>query len=365
MERRADRRAAPPAITSASLNDEDQPLRRPGRSEERRAAADQRRAARRVRRGRQARPGVLLPHVPDRSPRQPHPVPEARRLRPEAIRAARCASSTPAGARRSRSSTRSRTARPTPTTTARSAPTTSASTTTIPRRPTSAAARSSRSTRAIRRAGSTSSPTIRACRRTCRRRCDAGACRRTSSQDNGGWPHQIYVREARRMIGTFVMTENELLKQRPTPDSVGMGSYSIDSHNVQRYITPEGYVQNEGDIGVADQRPVRDRLRLAGAEARPGDNLLVPVCRLQLAHRLRLDPHGAGVHDPRPVGRHRRGLWRSTAAPRCRMSLTRGSGSGCSRMGKSSRRNNCDNPYVGASRCTKGTKTRRATKDSF
>lgn len=68
--------------------------------------------------------------------------------------------------------------------------------------------------------------------------------------DNGHWPHQIYVREARRMIGQFVMTENELTKKKPTPDSVGMGSYTIDSHNVQRYITPEGAVQNEGDIGV-------------------------------------------------------------------------------------------------------------------
>ena len=68
--------------------------------------------------------------------------------------------------------------------------------------------------------------------------------------DNGNWPHQIYVREARRMIGHFIMTENELMKRRPTPDSVGMGSYTIDSHNVQRYVTPDGYVQNEGDIGV-------------------------------------------------------------------------------------------------------------------
>jgi hypothetical protein len=68
--------------------------------------------------------------------------------------------------------------------------------------------------------------------------------------DNGNWPHQIYVREARRLIGQFVMTENELTKKKPTPDSVGMGSYTIDSHNVQRYITPDGSVQNEGDIGV-------------------------------------------------------------------------------------------------------------------
>ena len=73
--------------------------------------------------------------------------------------------------------------------------------------------------------------------------------------DNGNWPHQIYVREARRMIGMQVMTEHELLKRRPVTDSVGMGSYTIDSHNVQRYITPEGYVQNEGDIGVSAPMP--------------------------------------------------------------------------------------------------------------
>jgi hypothetical protein len=52
------------------------------------------------------------------------------------------------------------------------------------------------------------------------------------------------------MVGAFVMTENELTKKKPTPDSVGMGSYTIDSHNVRRYVTPEGNVQNEGDIGV-------------------------------------------------------------------------------------------------------------------
>ena len=66
--------------------------------------------------------------------------------------------------------------------------------------------------------------------------------------DNDNWPHQIYVREARRMLGQFVMTENELTKRKPTPDPIGMGSYTIDSHNVQRYIRADGFVQNEGDI---------------------------------------------------------------------------------------------------------------------
>jgi len=96
-------------------------------------------------------------------------------------------------------------------------------------------------------------------------------------RDNGGWPHQIYVREARRMVGKFVMTENELTKKRATPESVGMGSYTIDSHNVQRYITLEGYVQNEGDIGV----PIRPyEIAYGSLVPRKGqaDNLLVPIC---------------------------------------------------------------------------------------
>ena len=68
--------------------------------------------------------------------------------------------------------------------------------------------------------------------------------------DNGHWPHQIYVREARRMIGDYVMTENDILDKRETPRSVGTGSYTMDSHHVQRYVKPDGYVQNEGDIGL-------------------------------------------------------------------------------------------------------------------
>ena len=79
----------------------------------------------------------------------------------------------------------------------------------------------------------------------------------TEFSDPGGWPQQNYVREARRLLGTFVMTEHELLKTRPTPYSVGMGSYTIDSHNVQRYITADGFVQNEGDIASPWKRTSR------------------------------------------------------------------------------------------------------------
>lgn len=95
--------------------------------------------------------------------------------------------------------------------------------------------------------------------------------------DNGNWSHQLYIREARRMIGHFVMTENELRKLKPTPESVGMGSYTIDSHNVQRYITPEGHVQNEGDIGVSTNGPYEIAYGSLVPKEGQGSNLLVPV----------------------------------------------------------------------------------------
>jgi hypothetical protein len=95
--------------------------------------------------------------------------------------------------------------------------------------------------------------------------------------DNGNWPHQIYVREARRMIGDYVMTENDLLDKRETPESVGMGSYTIDSHNVQRYIKPDGFVQNEGDVGVKVPEPYTIAYGSLVPKKEDVQNLLVPV----------------------------------------------------------------------------------------
>jgi len=96
--------------------------------------------------------------------------------------------------------------------------------------------------------------------------------------DNGNWPHQIYVREARRMIGEYVTTENDVLLKREVPRPVGMGSYAMDSHNVQRYITPEGFVQNEGDIGVAPPAPYSISYGSIVPKKEECSNLLVPVC---------------------------------------------------------------------------------------
>jgi hypothetical protein len=96
--------------------------------------------------------------------------------------------------------------------------------------------------------------------------------------DNDNWPYNIYVREARRMIGEYVMTENDVLCKRLVPNSVGMGSYTMDSHNVQRYVTSEGYVQNEGDIGVRAPKPYQISLGSIMPRKDECINLLVPVC---------------------------------------------------------------------------------------
>lgn len=96
-------------------------------------------------------------------------------------------------------------------------------------------------------------------------------------EDNGNWPYQIYVREARRMVGDYVMTENEIQGKKAVNRSIGMGSYTMDSHNIQRYVTEDGYVQNEGDIGVHPKNPYR--IDLGSILPKDGEcsNLLVPV----------------------------------------------------------------------------------------
>ncbi|MES2458753.1 MAG: FAD-dependent oxidoreductase [Bacteroidota bacterium] len=97
-------------------------------------------------------------------------------------------------------------------------------------------------------------------------------------KDNGNWPHQLYIREARRMVGAYVMTENEVLGKKEVPKPIGMGSYSLDSHNTQRFVTADGFVQNEGDIGVKAPKPYSIGYDAIVPKASECLNLLVPVC---------------------------------------------------------------------------------------
>ncbi|MFN0166491.1 MAG: FAD-dependent oxidoreductase [Bryobacteraceae bacterium] len=121
--------------------------------------------------------------------------------------------------------------------------------------------------------------------------------------DTQHWPHQLYVREARRMVSDFVVTQQDLQTDLRKPDVIGMGSYNSDSHNIQRIVNAKGFVENEGDMQVA-VTPYQMPYRVLLPKSTEADNLLVPVC-FSASHvaysSLRMEPqymilgHAAGV----------------------------------------------------------------------
>jgi hypothetical protein len=96
-------------------------------------------------------------------------------------------------------------------------------------------------------------------------------------KDNAHWPHEMYVREARRMAGAFVMTERHLLGRLPAKHSIGLGSYNIDSHNVRRYVDLRGHARNEGNIEVNPGRYYEISYEAVTPRKAQANNLLVPV----------------------------------------------------------------------------------------
>jgi hypothetical protein len=111
--------------------------------------------------------------------------------------------------------------------------------------------------------------------------------------DNDNWPHQLYVREARRMISDYVMTEDNCRGRRVAEDPVGLAAYTMDSHNTQRYVTRDGRVLNEGDVQVGGFPPYPIAYRSIVPRAGECGNLLVPVC-LSASHisygSIRMEP---------------------------------------------------------------------------
>jgi hypothetical protein len=96
--------------------------------------------------------------------------------------------------------------------------------------------------------------------------------------DADHWPYQLYVREARRMIGEYVMSQKDIQTELTKPDAIGMGSYNSDSHNVQRRPTADGTaVENEGDMQVP-VTPYQIPYRVMLPRRAEATNLLVPVC---------------------------------------------------------------------------------------
>lgn len=110
--------------------------------------------------------------------------------------------------------------------------------------------------------------------------------------DNGGWSHQLYIREARRMISEYVMIQQNCQGARTIDDSVGLACYTMDSHHVQRYVK-DGRVLNEGDVEVGGFGPYPIAYRSIRPNRKHCKNLLVPVC-LSSSHiafgSIRMEP---------------------------------------------------------------------------
>jgi len=110
--------------------------------------------------------------------------------------------------------------------------------------------------------------------------------------ETGGWPHQLYVREARRMIADTVMTEHHCRGKILVEDAVGLAAYTMDSHNCQRFVK-DGRVWNEGDVQVHGFPPYPISYRSIVPKQAECENLLVPVC-LAASHiaygSIRMEP---------------------------------------------------------------------------
>lgn len=95
--------------------------------------------------------------------------------------------------------------------------------------------------------------------------------------DTAGWPRQLYVREARRMVGDYVVTQVVCEHKQTAEDSVGMAAYNMDSHNVNR-VVKDGAAVNEGDVQVSPRGPYPISMRAIVPKESEAENLIVPVC---------------------------------------------------------------------------------------
>lgn len=130
-----------------------------------------------------------------------------------------------------------------------------------------------------------------------------GLCR-DEFADNGHWPYALYIREGRRMIGEHVMTQKDLQTDIFKDDSIGMGSFIIDCHIVQRILAEDGTVRDEGSFQDTPVLPYQIAYRSLTPKRAECENLLVPVC-LSASHiaycSIRMEPvymtmgHAAGL----------------------------------------------------------------------
>jgi len=104
-----------------------------------------------------------------------------------------------------------------------------------------------------------------------------GTCKDEYEREDG-WQEQLYIREARRMISDYVMTQQNCEGLRIADDPVGLAAYGMDSHQVKRYVDANGFVQNEGNVEAPIPAPYPISYRSIVPKASECSNLLVPVC---------------------------------------------------------------------------------------
>ncbi|NOY42024.1 MAG: FAD-dependent oxidoreductase [Planctomycetes bacterium] len=119
-----------------------------------------------------------------------------------------------------------------------------------------------------------------------------GTCKDEFERENG-WQQQLYIREARRMVGDYVMTQRHCQGQEIAKRPISLAAYTMDSHNVQRYVDADGYVKNEGDVQVGGFSPYPIDYGSIIPKKSECTNLFVPVC-LSASHMafgsIRMEP---------------------------------------------------------------------------
>jgi FAD dependent oxidoreductase len=109
---------------------------------------------------------------------------------------------------------------------------------------------------------------------------------------SGHWTPQLYIREARRMVGAYTMTQDNCHGKTTVDDGIAKGAYNMDSHNAERIVT-HGMVKNEGDVQLGGISPYPIAYRAITPKAGECNNLLVPVC-LSASHMaygsIRMEP---------------------------------------------------------------------------
>jgi hypothetical protein len=126
-----------------------------------------------------------------------------------------------------------------------------------------------------------------------RKKASAYGLAKDEFTDNGGWPWMIYIREARRMVSDYVTTQHHCEGKDIAPDPVALGSFGMDSHVVQHFVTESGHAQSDGVIWRVPPKPYGISYRSIVPRKGECANLFVPICLAasHVAHgSIRMEP---------------------------------------------------------------------------